>query len=138
MQKTRHVVIAALTLALILAVAAIAYSQKGDPKKGKRIYDAYCVPCHGETGAGDGTRGMIEQFDPMPRNHTEGKYMNKRPDDELFDVIKEGGKSRNFSHIMPPWKTIISDEEVWDVFSYVRSLAVPSYKPGMAEEKKGR
>jgi mono/diheme cytochrome c family protein len=138
MRKARYVVIVVLTLALILTAAAIAYSQKGDPKKGKRIYEQYCVPCHGETGAGDGTRGMIEQFDPMPRNHTEGKYMNKRPDDELFDVIKEGGKSRNFSHIMPPWKTILSDEEVYDALSYVRSLAIPPYKPGMTEERKGR
>jgi len=135
--------VATLSLLIILGVLpaflSVAYSQKGDVKKGKRIYEQYCVPCHGEMGKGDGTRGMIENFDPMPRNHTEGaKYMNKRPDDELFDVIKDGGKSRNFSHIMPPWKTILSDEDVWDVLSYVRSLAIPPYKQGMAEERKGR
>jgi mono/diheme cytochrome c family protein len=122
-------------LSLLLVYSTNAFSQQGNPKKGKRIYDQYCVPCHGQKGLGDGTRGTYEQFDPMPRNHTNGKYMNKRPTDELFDVIKNGGISRNFSHIMPPWRTILNDDEIWDVLSYVRSLAIPPYEPGMEGKK---
>ncbi len=123
---------------MVLVFSSLSYSKEGDPKKGKRIYTQYCVPCHGKFGKGEGTRGMYEQFDPMPRNHTNGKYMNKRAQEELFSVIKNGGKSKNFSHIMPPWKTILNDDEIWDVLMYVRSLAVPAWKPGMAEEAKGR
>lgn len=116
-------------LASTFLFSLTAFSQDGNPMKGKRIYNQYCVPCHGQYGSGDGTRAYSEAFDPMPRNHTNGEYMNKRPQEELFGVIKNGGASKNFSHIMPPWKTILNDSEVADVLSYVRSLAVPPYTP---------
>ncbi len=119
----------AVMLVLLLAFSVLAYSKQGNIKSGKRTYDQYCVPCHGQVGKGDGTRGRLEHFDPMPRNHANGEYMNKRPDPELFSVIKNGGFSKNYSHIMPPWKTILTDDEIWDVLSYVRSLAVPPYEP---------
>lgn len=138
MKKTEHIVFIMVVIACIFSFSTIVYSQKGDPKNGKRIYGQYCVPCHGPEGKGDGTRAKFEQFDPMPRNHTNGEYMNKRPLDALVDVEKNSGKAQNFSHIMPPWKTILTDDEIYDVLSYVRSLAVPAYKPGMAEDKKGR
>lgn len=118
-----------IVLGLLTVFSLTAYTGQGDVKKGKRIYEQFCVPCHGLEGKGDGTRGKSEHFDPMPRNHTNGEYMNKRPQEELVSVIKNGGFSKNFSHIMPPWKTILSDEEIWDVLSYVRILAVPPYQP---------
>ena len=65
----------------------------------------------------------IEKFDPAPRNHTDGKIMNVRTDVQLFKTVKDGGKSMNFSHIMPQWKHILKDKQIWDVIAYVRSLA---------------
>lgn len=99
----------------------------GDPAKGKRKYHEYCIPCHGREGKGDGTRAQIEQLDPRPRNHTDGNYMNSRADVQLFKTIKEGGKATTFSHIMPQWKHILSDDDIWDVLAHVRSLAVPAW-----------
>lgn len=118
-----------MVLGLLTAFSVTAYTGQGDVKKGKRVYEQFCVPCHGLEGKGDGTRGKSERFDPMPRNHTNGEYMNKRPQEELTGVIKNGGFSKNFSHIMPPWKTVLTDDEIWDVLAYVRSLAVPPYQP---------
>lgn len=118
-----------IVIGLVFSFSVIAFSKQGDVKKGKRIYNQYCVPCHGQYGKGDGTRAYIEAFNPMPRNHTNGEYMNKRAQEELFEVIKNGGFSKNFSHIMPPWKTILKDDEIIDVLEYVRSLAVPPYNP---------
>ncbi len=121
---------AAVVAGLIVFLFTVAaFSQQGDPKRGKRIYNQFCVPCHGQYGKGDGTRAHSEAFDPMPRNHTNGVYMNKRPQEELFGVIKNGGFSKNFSHIMPPWKSVLKDDEIWDVLSYVRQIAVPPYRP---------
>ena len=137
-RESKFITLLVAGLSILLVFSAVAYSQKGDPQKGERIYNQYCVPCHGEQGKGDGTRAKFEQFDPMPRNHTNGEYMNKRPYEALVDVEKNSGKAQNFSHIMPPWKTILTDDDVHDVLSFVRSLAVPSYKSGMEEDKKGR
>ena len=122
-------VVLVVVIWMVIFSTPVAFSEQGDPIKGKRIYSQFCVPCHGQYGKGDGTRASSEAFDPMPRNHANGEYMNKRPQQDLFEVIKNGGFSKNFSHIMPPWKTIINDDEIADVLQYVRTLADPPYKP---------
>jgi len=116
--------ITALVIAALIFSVAMPCFGAGNVKKGKRNYDQYCTPCHGKEGKGDGTRVMVEKFDPAPRNHTEGKYMNQRTDVQLFKTVKEGGKSMNFSHIMPQWKHILKDKDIWNIIAYVRSIAV--------------
>ncbi len=126
---TRHArrvrpVLTMLIAAVVLVGMSVPGYAAGNAKRGKRQYDQYCTPCHGKKGEGDGTRMKVEKFDPAPRNHTDGKYMNKRTDLQLFKTIKEGGKAMNFSHIMPQWKHILSDKQIWDVVAYIRTLAV--------------
>ncbi len=111
-----------LAAGLIVSFSVPAFAA-GNAKRGKRLYDQYCTPCHGSKGEGDGTRMKVEKFDPAPRNHTDGKVMNSRTDLQLFKTIKEGGKAMNFSHIMPQWQHILKDKQIWDVLAYVRSLA---------------
>ncbi len=114
--------VSVLTVGMIVGLG-VPVSAAGNAKRGKRLYDQYCTPCHGKNGQGDGTRMKVEKFDPAPRNHTDGKVMNTRTDLQLFKTIKDGGKSMNFSHIMPQWKHILKDKQIWDVLAYVRSLA---------------
>ncbi len=109
----------------------------GDANKGKRQYDQFCVPCHGKSGMGDGTRVNIEKLDPKPRNHTDGAYMNQRTDSELFKVIKNGGFSMNLSHEMPQWKHLLKDSDIWDVVAFVRTLADPPPKSDNNKSVKG-
>jgi len=111
-------------VALLILGLVIPCFGAGNIKRGKRNYDQYCTPCHGKEGKGDGTRVTVEKFDPLPRNHTEGRYMNQRTDVQLFKTVKEGGKSMNFSHIMPQWKHILGDKDIWNVVAYIRSIAV--------------
>ncbi len=112
----------AMILGLVVSFASTSIAA-GNVKKGKRKYNEFCTPCHGKNGQGDGTRMKVEKFDPAPRNHTDGKIMNKRTDVQLFKTIKDGGKSMNFSHIMPQWKHILKDKDIWNLVAYVRSLA---------------
>jgi mono/diheme cytochrome c family protein len=86
---------------------------------GEKIYKEKCVLCHGPLGKGDGPGAAA--LDPKPRNHTDGAYMNARPNAELLDVIKNG-KSQ-----MTPWGNILSEEEMRAALTYVRTLAVPAY-----------
>ncbi len=118
----RKILLPALAAGLILSLAVPCFAA-GNVKRGKRQYDQFCTPCHGKNGQGDGTRMKVEKFDPAPRNHTDGKVMNTRTDLQLFKTIQNGGKSMNFSHIMPQWKHILKDKQIWDVLAYVRSLA---------------
>lgn len=118
-----------LLLCLTIQIVLIAQAGAADQKNGRRIYNQYCISCHGSEGQGDGDRAKNEQLDPRPRVHANGDYMNMIPSMRFFRVIKFGGKSINFSHIMPQWQHILSDDEILDVIAHIRSLAVPAYDP---------
>src|SRR3546814_3070278 len=56
-----------------------------------RHYDTYCVQCHGvnRNGKGINSRDMSVQ----PRDHSDAKGMGDIPNEEIFHVIKDGGRS---------------------------------------------
>jgi mono/diheme cytochrome c family protein len=100
---------------------------KGDPKAGKAKYDANCVGCHGATGKGDGAAAAA--LNPKPQDHTDGKVMNALSDKYLFEIIKDGGAAMKKAAFMPASNKKLTDQEIWDVVAYIRSLAIPPYKP---------
>ncbi|HEY7216958.1 MAG TPA: cytochrome c [Candidatus Binatia bacterium] len=117
-----------LLLTVLLLVPGLAPAQtKGDPKAGKAKYDANCVGCHGKTGKGDGPAAAA--LNPKPQDHTDGKIMNALSDKYLFDIIKDGGAAMKKAPFMPASNKKLTDQEIWDVVAYIRSLANPPYKP---------
>lgn len=123
----KRTILTILTVFFFLPSVHVAMAA-GNLKNGDKIYRQYCVPCHGQLGAGDGDRFKNEKLDPQPRVHADGTFMNRLPDMRLFMIIKFGGRSMNFSHIMPQWQHILSDEDIIDVISHIRSLAYPLYR----------
>jgi mono/diheme cytochrome c family protein len=80
---------------------------------GKPLYQANCALCHGDTGESDGPASA--SFNPKPTILTKGDVTTD-PDGKLFLVTKNGkGK-------MPPMKKM-TDEQIWQVVAYVRTLA---------------
>ncbi|MEN8199547.1 MAG: cytochrome c [Thermodesulfobacteriota bacterium] len=120
-----------ITPTLLLVLTVVSQGAAADVKNGSRIYNQYCVACHGAEGKGDGDRAKNEQLDPRPRVHANGDYLNMIPDMRLFRVVKYGGRAMNFSHIMPQWQHILSDEEILDVLAHIRTLADPPYDPAL-------
>ncbi|MGE5219185.1 MAG: c-type cytochrome [Chloroflexota bacterium] len=117
-----------LGLLLVSLVPGLALAQtKGDPKAGKVKYDANCVGCHGASGKGDGPAAAA--LNPKPQDHTNGKVMNALSDKYLFDIIKDGGAAMKKAPFMPASNKKLTDQEIWDVVAYIRSLASPPYKP---------
>lgn len=116
-----------LFLFLIMAARVSVAAEKGDPKAGKARFDLLCASCHGATGKGDGPAAAA--LSPKPRNHADGKYMNALTDKYLFDIIKGGGAGLGKSPLMPPWASQLNDQDIWNVVAYIRTLAVPPYKP---------
>ena len=114
-------------LFLIMAARVSVAAEKGDPKAGKARYDLLCASCHGTSGKGDGPAAAA--LTPKPRDHSDGKYMNTLTDKYLFDIIKGGGSSAGKSPLMPPWGSQLGDQDIWNVVSYIRSMAIPPYKP---------
>ena len=124
--KSAKFIRARITLALLVPALSMAQT-KGDPKAGKAKYEANCVGCHGKTGKGDGPAAAA--ITPKPQDHTDGKVMNSLSDLYLFDIIKKGGNAVKKAPIMPANDKKLSDQEIWDVVAYIRSLADPPYKP---------
>jgi mono/diheme cytochrome c family protein len=107
-----------LTVAMVLLMSAPmpAVSQQGVPKEGKALYERHCSRCHGV--AGDGLGPDIKDLIVPPANFRSAKSRIKT-DMELYLAIKYGVL---FSP-MHGWEDRLSDQEIWDVLSYIRSLA---------------
>lgn len=90
------------------------FSGKASISKGKSIYKARCVVCHGEKGKGDGPAG--KSLTPPAADHT-ADYVQKQTDGEIFWKISEGRGP------MVGWKLILSEEERWALVNYIRTLA---------------
>jgi mono/diheme cytochrome c family protein len=80
---------------------------------GKPLYEANCALCHGETGESDGPASA--SYDPKPAVFTTGNVTTD-PDGKLF-LITKNGKGK-----MPPMKKM-TDEQIWQVLAYLRTLA---------------
>ncbi len=84
--------------------------------RGQAIYEAQCASCHGETGMGDGP--VAESLDPPPAPvaHTSCRLS----DAYLFWRIHDGGVQ--WGTAMPPFGEALSEEDIWHVINYLRSL----------------
>jgi mono/diheme cytochrome c family protein len=90
-------------------------------EKGRSIYKANCVPCHGEGGKGDGPGAGV--LKPPPRDHTDHAYMSTLTDKEIADVIKMGGAIKG--RPLMPSHPQISRDSMDALVAYIRTLSAP-------------
>ena len=95
---------------------AMAQTLPGNPKKGEGIYQQHCIRCHGASG--DGLGRDVKDLIVPPANFQALKSRSKT-DLELLLAIEQGVL---FSP-MHGWGDRLSDQELWDVLSYIRTLA---------------
>jgi mono/diheme cytochrome c family protein len=88
--------------------------------KGQAIYKANCVPCHGESGKGDGPGAGV--LKPPPRDHTDYAYMSTLTDKNIADVIRMGGAIKG--RPLMPSHPQINGGDLDALVAYVRSLSV--------------
>jgi mono/diheme cytochrome c family protein len=108
-----------LVLALLVPVVAAPQS-KGDRRQGEALYQEKCVLCHGGAGQGWDWSKKVEQPPvPVPDLAT---VVPERDDAFLFSVVRDGGEAVGQTRFMPPFGFQLSDQEVWDLVAYMRSL----------------
>lgn len=99
-------------------------TESRDPQHGQRLYARYCAPCHGLEGTGQGGNApYLEQLGRAPRDHTEVWYMNRLSDEELYRAISEGKLREGEPPFMPWWGYTLRPEDIWDLVTFIRSLA---------------
>jgi mono/diheme cytochrome c family protein len=71
-----------------------------------------CLPCHGNTGRGDGPVGLL--FDPSPADLTD-EYTQAQADGQIFFTLTRGRGA------MPFYRDSLSQEERWHVINYLKT-----------------
>ena len=115
----------AIATALLLGAATPSVGQ--NMAEGKKLYETYCVACHGDKGKGNGP--AAQSLPAKPADHTNGAVMNPLSDQFLNDIIAKGGSAVGKSSFMPSWGGALNEKQIKDLSAYVRSLADPPYKP---------
>ncbi|HEY6339392.1 MAG TPA: cytochrome c [Candidatus Sulfotelmatobacter sp.] len=104
----------------------------GKAKRGKDLYQRYCVFCHGPHG--DGTGESAPYLDPKPRDFTKAVFKCRSTpsgtlplDSDLYDTISRGIHASG----MPSWKPLLRQERA-DLVAYIKtfSSAFQEEKPG--------
>jgi mono/diheme cytochrome c family protein len=81
---------------------------------GEKVFQSNCQMCHGSDGHGDGPAGG--SLDPKPKNLA--VLQESAADDYLFWRISEGRPGT----AMVAWKGILTEEQIWQVISFIRTL----------------
>ena len=103
-----------------LATVPAEYAGKTNPygtemaAEGAKTFQSSCEMCHGPEGRGDGPAG--QSLDPRPKNLA--VLQKGAGDDFLFWRISEGKPGTS----MIAWKGILSEEQIWQVVSFIRTL----------------
>lgn len=114
---------AAVAWGIIAFGAPALADERGDAARGQALYVEYCSQCHG--GRGEGW-GWGEKIPPPPipiPDLSNAEHMGQLPDQYLFEIIKEGGEAVGKTRFMPAAERVMSDEGIWDVIAYLRSLS---------------
>ena len=80
----------------------------------RTLYVANCGPCHGNKGKGDGP--AAQGLNPKPADHTSAA-VQAETDGALFWKLSEGRNP------MPGYKKIFTDQQRWELITFIRTLA---------------
>ncbi len=121
--------IAGLALVLVFVVIISPDMLRGyvfsaeERSSGQRVYETYCIGCHGVEGTGDGD--AAEFLNPKPRDFVDGDYKffhfseaGPFPSDESLEITIRNGLPGS---AMPAF-ALLTDQEIKDVTTYIKSL----------------
>lgn len=87
-------------------------ANNGNPERGKAVFEKFCAGCHGKSGGGLGPSSHMPNF-------SDKRYQESHAGKDLFDKITRGVVESG----MPSWEKILSQEDRWNVVSYIKTLA---------------
>jgi cytochrome c oxidase cbb3-type subunit III len=109
--------LAAMTAASLLS--PVVQAEEGHDvasARGRELFETYCVLCHGAAGKGDGRAASLQKIRPSDLT------ASARSDEYKLRIISEGGAALSRSEGMPPWKTVLSRQQIADVVVYLRAM----------------
>ena len=122
MKKRLQFIFPPVRMIVLFAFVGAFGCQSKQVAEGKKTFDRYCAPCHGDSGAGNGYNA--KNLDPHARDLTDASepYMAKLTNEEIYEVISKGGAGVDLAPTMPTFGTVFSEAEIWSLVSYIRTL----------------
>lgn len=132
----RRLVVAAAVFGIAATVggAGCALFQSEQVAKGKHLYEHYCMHCHGEHGQQNEGYNWNQMPDPKPKDLSNKSEMSTFKDEEIFNTVSRDMKDTtpeigdkigddDFAvPTMPTFKYTLSEDEIWAIVAYVRTL----------------
>ncbi len=94
-------------------------------KRGNDVYNVFCVPCHGTSGAGDGV--ITQRGYPPPPSLTAENAL-RLSDSDMYGIIVNGRAN------MPRYSSQIIPDDIWASILHVRALQQDSPQAGGTEQ----
>ena len=99
-------IVAGSVLSALFSLTSQAQQPKLDPSKveaGENVYSTYCAPCHGDGLVSTGQFPNLKRLTPSDR--------------AKFDSTVREGRNQ-----MPPWRDVLTDEQIDQIWTYIRSV----------------
>lgn len=126
--------VAVAAVSALVGLAGCGLFQDAQVKKGADLYAYYCSHCHGDNGKPN--EGFNWKFmpDPKPKDLSNKDEMSTLTDEEIFETVSREMKDTTpnvgdqigddeFSvPTMPTFKYTLSEEELWSLTAFVRTL----------------
>lgn len=113
-------ILSAVCLVILGSTWATAQTNRGNPRDGQAIYEKQCLRCHGEKLDGAGPDGQYLIVRPA---NFQSVNSRAKTDWELLITIANGAL---FSP-MHGYRGKLTDQQMLDVLSYIRSVATPDF-----------
>jgi mono/diheme cytochrome c family protein len=134
--STRSILIGLFATMAVAAIAGggCALFQSEQVAKGQKLYAHYCMHCHGENGRQNEGFNWARMPDPRPKDLSSKEEMSTFKDEEIFGTISRDmkdttpevgdkiGDDEFAVPTMPTFKYTLSEEEIWSLVAYVRTL----------------
>lgn len=108
------VISSALVAIILLLFTSSVFAQ--DSERGKILYEAYCVACHGFKGKGDGLSAPV--LIPKPKDFSELDSKGLLTKEKVFGAIANGTPKTQ----MEGWKQKFSSEDIAAIAEYILLL----------------
>jgi mono/diheme cytochrome c family protein len=116
-------------------------------KRGKELYTHYCMHCHGENGRQNEGFNWSSMPDPKPKDLSNKSEMSTFKDEDIFNTVSRDMKDTSPGGdkigdddfavpTMPTFKYTLSEEEIWAIVGYVRTLHGMKLEFNVEERKK--
>ena len=105
----RRLVVQTLGILVMTAAVAAAQSNQSQINEGKRLYETYCVTCHGTSAHGDGQLAKSLRKAPPDLTKLAMAHRGEFPEQEVFNAIDGTNRGADAAHSdMPQWKDVFS------------------------------